>query len=84
MSADTEAWRLQAACRGRSTSTFYPAPYDRRALPVLRRFCAGCAVNVQCLAYALEHHERGVWAGTDEEERAQLRALARLSVTPSP
>jgi len=33
-----------------------------------------CAVRDVCLAYALEHNEVGVWAGTSDRERMQMRA----------
>ena len=39
------------------------------------RLCAGCPAEVKaaCLAEALENKEEGIWAGTNEEMRKELR-----------
>ena len=39
-----------------------------------RRICAACAVNDECLEFALAtNQEAGIWGGTTEEERRKLR-----------
>ena len=65
-------WMEHGACRGVQPGVMFPENKDteRRA----KRFCAVCPVRNECLAYALEHFEHGVWGGTTEDER---RALAR-------
>jgi WhiB family redox-sensing transcriptional regulator len=64
------AWMVQAACRGLDVSMFYPSPKGDPA-PALR-VCAGCAVRVECGAFAAgERH--GVWGGVF---RAQRRPAA--------
>lgn len=35
--------------------------------------CKGCPVIKQCLEYALENHETGVWGGTSESQRQQMK-----------
>ena len=41
-----------------------PATIDR-----CRAVCARCRVRAECLRWALEHDERGVWGGTTDDER---------------
>lgn len=38
-----------------------------------RRLCGGCEVRTECLAYALTNNETGIWGGTNDDERRQLR-----------
>lgn len=38
-----------------------------------RSLCAKCPVRDLCLQYAVEHHEIGIWGGTSETERRELR-----------
>lgn len=44
-----------------------------------RELCRRCPVRVECLVWALEAGENGVWAGTTRSQRNQLRSL-RLRV----
>jgi WhiB family redox-sensing transcriptional regulator len=42
--------------------------------PDAKVVCSGCAVRADCLAYALDDLTlQGVWGGTTERERRQLR-----------
>lgn len=36
--------------------------------------CVGCPVLMQCLGFALDHNQVGVWGGTTDDERKQLLA----------
>lgn len=72
-------WKREAACRHRSVPTdwfFSSGGYDHthRALAV----CRVCPVQKQCLDFALSTSARGVWGGTTDIERQQLRR-ARVS-----
>jgi WhiB family redox-sensing transcriptional regulator len=74
---DRPSWMDIAACRGSGVDfvpkaprgTNGPTPAQEAALAV----CRGCLVVEECLAYALEGGEAGVWGGTTEAERRQLR-----------
>jgi WhiB family redox-sensing transcriptional regulator len=62
---------------------FYP---DTRADQV-KRFCAGCPVNVECLDYALDNMRDygagafGIWGGTSPDQRwDMLRGTYRRKV----
>jgi hypothetical protein len=35
--------------------------------------CRVCPVQEPCLQWALEHHETGIWGGTTERRRQELR-----------
>ncbi|MGH8903181.1 MAG: WhiB family transcriptional regulator [Egibacteraceae bacterium] len=74
------AWYALAecACRGLDTALFFPsstdsARWDQR----VRDACAACPVRAECLTWALEHGEHGIWADTDEHARARTRRTLR-------
>ena len=66
------AWRDEANCLGMDPDLFFPerGASTREAKEV----CRGCTVRSDCLEYALSRGEKfGVWAGTSERERRQMR-----------
>lgn len=79
----TRRWTEHAACQGVDTSLFYgPASDIHRECPPekkareteAKRICGGCWVKADCLEYALDHGEKyGIWAGLNEDERADER-----------
>ncbi len=72
--AASTSWRAQARCRGVSTEVFFPARGDNLSARVAQRICRGCPVRAECLEYALAAEERfGVWGGTSEHRRRELR-----------
>ena len=61
-------WADLSACRGEPLTLFYP-PSGRRPTEALA-ICARCPVRVDCLEYAIEHHQHwGVWGGMTERQR---------------
>ena len=38
-----------------------------------KQVCAGCPLRTECLQWALDMNERGVWGGTNDDERRALR-----------
>jgi WhiB family redox-sensing transcriptional regulator len=72
--AADERWKLDALCREYPELNWFP---NRKAKSVEeRRVCRACAVQVECLDYALRWHRTvGIWGGTSERQRAQLRAV---------
>ena len=70
-------WTRDAACADVAVSAFYPEKQDARAvIQAARAICATCPVAGPCLQWALDHDEAGVWAGTTEEQRRQMRRQA--------
>lgn len=72
----SEPWRHKAACNGQPTNWWFPDatgpanPNTQRALAL----CAGCDVQVQCLAHAQDKPEmHGIWGGLTPRQRLGLR-----------
>jgi WhiB family redox-sensing transcriptional regulator len=67
------AWHRWAACSGQGTGSFIVGlggNYNRA-----RELCAACSVQTECLTAALADPELlGMWGGTTERERVQMRA----------
>jgi len=38
-----------------------------------KTICRRCDVRETCLAYALKHHESGIWGGTTDRDRQRMR-----------
>jgi WhiB family redox-sensing transcriptional regulator len=71
-------WVEKARCRGRvDPEFFYPVGRGVGAWQAgaLRLICADCQVRAHCLEWAIEHREWGIWAGTTEECRQNLRRI---------
>lgn len=67
------AWQAKAACKGK-TDIFFSARGDFAAVAEAKAICAGCAVNADCLAWALDNNERaGIWAGQSEKKLRRIR-----------
>ncbi len=85
-----DEWSLEAACRGKGNSTWFPdvttlTRTGRAAPPVPTAaavVCERCPVQPECLAYALHHHVDGIWGGTNEQGRRNLRRAAGITATP--
>jgi len=75
--AITTEWRELAACRDSEPSLFFPIGSTGPAVDQIEAakvICAACAVQDDCLQYALEsNQESGVWGGYAEDERRRLR-----------
>ena len=52
---------------GKVISSSYKHEYEAKSI------CAGCPLRIQCLSYALENNEPGIWGGTTEHERRLLK-----------
>lgn len=65
-------WREDGSCAQVDPELFYP---EKNVSPkTAKKVCAACPVKDLCLEWALENDERyGVWGGTTENERKQLR-----------
>ncbi|MGW1894673.1 WhiB family transcriptional regulator [Streptomyces sp. NPDC002004] len=70
-------WLLRAACAAEDPELFFPVGTSgpaRRETEAAKRICARCPVTAQCLSWALRTGQTaGVWGGTGEAERAELR-----------
>ena len=70
-------WRAAAICRDTDPDLFFPVGTTGYALVQIDRakqVCGECPVCEECLHYALEtNQDSGIWGGTSEEERRQIR-----------
>ena len=68
-----EAWRAEAACKGRTRLFFAPKaerPQARaRREAKANKLCESCPVRTTCQTFARSNHEYGFWGGESEEER---------------
>ena len=68
-------WFADAECRGLDPELFYPTGREdaiERALAEARTICRRCDVQAECLAFALNGRESGIWAGTSERQRRNI------------
>jgi WhiB family redox-sensing transcriptional regulator len=62
------------ACRTEDPTLFFP-PYDSpSANAPAKAVCERCPIKPECLEWALDHEDEGVWGGTGPADR---RALLR-------
>lgn len=66
-----EPWMEHALCRQTDPDLWFPE-IGSNAVEA-KRICSECPVRVQCLEYAVEHYEEGIWAGTSRQQRQRLR-----------
>src|SRR4029453_10800743 len=70
-------WRHSARCRDEDPELFFPVgttgPAERQ-VEEAKAVCHRCAVESQCLSWALDTgQDAGVWGGTSEDERRALK-----------
>lgn len=85
MRRDTETeWQAQAACRGADSSLqslFFPERGEN-VHPAVRATCDSCPVQVECLRYAMDTHQRfGVWGGLSTRERERFARKRQIEAT---
>lgn len=70
-------WRTDAACRDTDPDLFFPVGTTGPAIAQIaaaKEICTSCDAQGSCLEFALmTNQDSGVWGGTSEEERRQLR-----------
>lgn len=64
----------QASCTGSKPEIFHSDHPARVA--AARRVCASCPIVADCLQWAVDNFEEGVWGGTTKQERLGLLGLA--------
>jgi WhiB family redox-sensing transcriptional regulator len=72
-----------ASCTYVDPDMFFTDPKDenfRRDSELAKKICGVCVYKIECLTWALEENEVGVWGGTSELDRRQLRRKNRSSL----
>lgn len=68
--------RNQGACRDtEDPDEFFPSRHENSPR-IIKKFCRHCPVQTDCLQWAVEQREEGVWGGMTDEQRKKLRRLA--------
>jgi WhiB family redox-sensing transcriptional regulator len=71
LDGETGDWRAHGLCAQTDPEAFYPEKGGSTA--DAKRVCLACEVRLECLEYAIEHGEPGVWGGTSERQRRAIR-----------
>lgn len=76
----TRPWAAKALCAQPiiDAAAFYAEEATNLRPRDAQKVCQQCPVVAECLAYALEHEDYGVWGGTTENERRKMRTRRRL------
>src|SRR5690625_1151182 len=69
-------WKM-AMCVGEPIETFYPQRSQRIFAQPAIDICNSCPIKAECLEWALEHDEQGIWGGTTLYERNKINASRR-------
>lgn len=68
----------EAVCAQTDASLWFVDPGHEAK--TAKDLCRGCPLVEPCLTYALTHHDfGGIWGGTNEKERTQLRKKRRAA-----
>lgn len=74
---DHQPWRTHGKCSNLSPeeadSVFFLG--RGRSPSAAKEFCSNCPVRRPCLFFAIFYNEVGIWAGTTDKERKDLRAF---------
>jgi hypothetical protein len=49
------------------------------SVALAKRICSSCPIKTECLEWALEHPEEGVWGGTTRQERDHKVKLVSMT-----
>jgi WhiB family redox-sensing transcriptional regulator len=79
------SWAERAACLAEPPDLFFPIGVSGPPEHVARAkaVCLRCPVREQCLAYALETAQQGIWGGLTEDERSRRTKRASKTTTPT-
>lgn len=67
-------WMHQGACRGANQDDFFPEKGVGSFKTIIQNYCNGCPVKENCLNFALDNYELGIWGGTTTRHRRIIRA----------
>ena len=63
----TTDWMTSAECRNMMPDAWYSDDEEEQKLAI--EVCQRCNTKQECLQYALEHNEQGIWGGLTEKWR---------------
>ena len=68
-------WHSRGLCAGGDPDVFFPSHGDPGTRA--RQTRAACTVRHDCLRYAIDADEFGIWGGLDQDERRNLKRRQR-------
>lgn len=84
LTLERDEWRSYSACRDTDPNLFFPVGTTGPALEQIanaKAVCRTCEVQSLCLEYAIStNQDSGVWGGTSEEERRQMRRARKAQL----
>ena len=79
-------WMTAGACNDEDPDLFFPISASDASLEQIEKataICAGCAVQAECLRYALtDNIKYGIWGGRTEQQRQSLARARRRRRLP--
>jgi WhiB family redox-sensing transcriptional regulator len=70
----TEKWMESAVCATADPEEWFPEKGS--SSQKAKNICATCPVIDECLQFALDNEEAGIWGGTSSRERRRMRRAA--------
>jgi len=68
----------QAACKEADADLFFPEGKDKREQEYkAKKICASCPIVTDCLQFAIDNDQLGIWGGTTEDERRHINVTLR-------
>ena len=66
-------WTKEAECKGTQPNLWFPNPDTDNHARLPKQICNMCAVQIECLEYAITTRQKdGIWGGMTEQERERL------------
>jgi WhiB family redox-sensing transcriptional regulator len=70
-------------CSGADPDAYFPEKGNSgsttREIQMAKSICKTCPYQSQCLDWAINNHELGIWGGTTERERRSIRRSRRVA-----
>lgn len=73
----TEPWMTRAACTSADPEEWFPE--QGSSSRAAKKICSTCPVVNECLQFALDHNEYGIWGGTSRRERVPMMRMRKAS-----
>lgn len=83
----------EPACSTVDPELFFPQEIEISNIKVISKYsnlgaakkiCSSCPLRIKCLEYAIKNHEIGVWGGTTESQRDDIRKAGRIKANRRP
>ena len=68
----------QAACKDVDPDLFFPDGKNKREQEhKAKQVCASCPIVTDCLQFAIDNDQIGIWGGTTDEDRKYINLVVR-------